>query len=264
MIPPLEAIELAGHRSLHAAAGGESVATEIGGALCEIVLPLRHVPMVNRVTALGLARPATREDVARIVGFFRAENVGFGVGLHPEARPPELPSWLEEHGVPRGYSWMKFSRGVADPPPVETDLRLVEVGREAAGAFGGVVCEGYGMPDAARVWISGIVGASGWHCYVAYDGDEPAAAGALFVEGELGWLGFAATRPAFRGRGGQSAILGERIRRAAALGVRTLATETGERVPGRADASYRNILRAGFEESYLRPNYVAATADASA
>jgi hypothetical protein len=31
--------------------------------------------------------------------------------------------------------------------------------------------------------------------------------------------------------------------------------ETGERVPDRPSASYRNILKAGFEEAYLRPNW---------
>ena len=35
-----------------------------------------------------------------------------------------------------------------------------------------------------------------------------------------------------------------------------LFVETGERVPERPSASYRNILRAGFEEAYLRPNWL--------
>ncbi len=46
------------------------------------------------------------------------------------------------------------------------------------------------------------------------------------------------------------------IRACRELGVRTLATETGELVPDRPSNSYRNILRVGFEEQYVRPNYV--------
>jgi hypothetical protein len=35
-------------------------------------------------------------------------------------------------------------------------------------------------------------------------------------------------------------------------------TETGERVPGKPSNSYRNILRAGFAEAYLRANFMSA------
>ena len=35
-----------------------------------------------------------------------------------------------------------------------------------------------------------------------------------------------------------------------------MTTETGEHVEGKPDQSYRNILRAGFREAYLRPNWL--------
>lgn len=256
MIPPPELVEIEAHRALHTVTSGEYVGWEIAGALCEVLRPLPELTMVNRVTGLGLARPATREDVATIVAFFAGEGVRFGVGLHPDAQPRELPLWLEEQGLERGYAWMKFQRGVEPPPVVETDLHVEEVDPGRAGAFSLVVREGYEMAEEAEGWVSSAVGAPGWHCYVAFDGDEPAAAGALFVGGEVGWLGLAATRPAFRRRGGQGAIMAARIRRAAELGATTLVTETGERLAGRPSNSYRNILRFGFEEAYLRPNYV--------
>jgi len=49
--------------------------------------------------------------------------------------------------------------------------------------------------------------------------------------------------------------LRRRILDAAAAGCHTLFVETGERVPDRPSGSYRNILRAGFREAYLRPNW---------
>jgi len=78
---------------------------------------------------------------------------------------------------------------------------------------------------------------------------------ALYTNGGTGWLGFAATLPAYRRRGAQTALLAARIRRAAELDCRTLFTETGEAVEGRPSNSYRNLLRAGFEPLYVRPNY---------
>ena len=56
---------------------------------------------------------------------------------------------------------------------------------------------------------------------------------------------------------GAASLAGHRrIADAGAAGCETLFVETGERVPNRPSASYRNILRAGFEEAYLRPNWV--------
>src|SRR5436190_44559 len=100
-----------------------------------------------------------------------------------------------------------------------------------------------------------IGGRPAWSCYVAYDGEEPAGAGALFVHGDVGWLGFAATRPRLRGRGAQSAILAARIEDARKQGCSTVTTETGAIEEGRPSNSYRNILRAGFREAGVRANY---------
>ena len=74
----------------------------------------------------------------------------------------------------------------------------------------------------------------------------------------IGWLGLAATVPEHRRKGAQGAILAARFRAAAAAGLREVATETGERLPNRPSSSYRNLLRFGFEERYVRPNYLAS------
>lgn len=69
-----------------------------------------------------------------------------------------------------------------------------------------------------------------------------------------GGSGFGATRPQYRGRGAQGAILAARIERARELGLRRLATETGAPRDDGTGPSYRNILRAGFREIEVRPN----------
>lgn len=50
--------------------------------------------------------------------------------------------------------------------------------------------------------------------------------------------------------------MAQRIADAHDLGCRVLATATGEAVPGDPQHSYRNILRAGFELSHVRANWV--------
>src|SRR5919198_468066 len=84
------------------------------------------------------------------------------------------------------------------------------------------------MPEWAKPLAANIVGRPGWSCYVAYDGDVPAGAGTLYVHERIGWLGFGATLPRFRGRGAQSAILAARIEEARRQSCSVVTTETGE------------------------------------
>ena len=112
------------------------------------------------------------------------------------------------------------------------------------------------MPGSGAALIAAVVGRPGFHCFLAREADCAIGAATLFVEGNSGWCGYAATLPAARGRGAQNALFAARVRRAAELGCRNVYTETGQRVEERPDASYRNILRNGFLELYLRPNWV--------
>jgi GNAT superfamily N-acetyltransferase len=94
-----------------------------------------------------------------------------------------------------------------------------------------------------------------WQAWLALAGDEPAAAAALFADGDGAYLGLAATLPEHRGEGAQAALIAARVRRARQLGCRWLTTETGERRPGHPAGSYRNILRAGFVEEFVVANW---------
>jgi GNAT superfamily N-acetyltransferase len=107
-------------------------------------------------------------------------------------------------------------------------------------------------------WYVALAPQAKWHCFVAFDGETPAGAGALFIAGEVGWLGIAGTIPEHRGKGAQGAILARRIEAAAATGCALVVTETGEPRDGQPGASYRSILRAGFEPQYVRPNYLSS------
>jgi GNAT superfamily N-acetyltransferase len=132
---------------------------------------------------------------------------------------------------------------------------LSEVGSDRSSDFAATACAGYGHAPEFVPWLEAVPGRERWVCVVAYEDKRPVGNGALAVDGDTGWLSFGATLPEARGRGSQSAILAYRIHRAAELGCTVLITETGERTGDRPSALYRNILRAGFEEVYLRPNF---------
>ena len=206
--------------------------------------------MVNHV--IGLSAGATDEDFDAIALFYG--GIRHSVAVHPDEAALEVR--LRERGYEPGYAWMKFGRGVEPPVERRGEVRAGEAGPEDAESFGAIVAESFGMPGSSAALIAAVVGRPGFHCFLARDGERAVGAATLFVAGTSGWCGFAATLPAARGRGAQNALFAARVRRAAELGCRDVYTETGQRAEGRPEASYRNILRNGFDELYLRPNWV--------
>ena len=211
-------------------------------------------PMLNRVVGLGVAEPATEAALDAALEAI-GDDVSCYVSVAPGAQPAGLADWLRARGLEPGWGWMTFRRGTHDAPAPQTSLRLVRVGPAEAPAFGHVVATGYGLPDAAAAWAADAH-TRGWVCWLALDGDRPAAAAGVFVSEGACYLGFAATLPEHRGKGGQSALLATRIRYAREAGCDTVLTETGERREGLPSNSYRNILRAGFEEVAVTANWL--------
>ena len=252
--------ELEAMRSLLSGPGGE--VREVGGALCTCFRDAPASAMFNRALGLGLGRPATRADLADIAGFFAERGVEYGIPLAPAAEPAELPAWLEEQGFRRGYAWTKFERGTDPAEAVDSDLRVEEVSDGAL--FADVFMRAYGTPEVTRPMLERLPQLDGWHCFVAFADETPTATGAVFAAGTVGWFGAAGTLPEARRRGAQNALLAARIEAARRVGCTTLVTETGEPVDGKPGGSYRNIVRAGFEPTYVRQNYLSsATADTS-
>jgi hypothetical protein len=243
-----ERVELEAMRDHFAVAPAE-VRAELRSAGSAIALRVASLPQVTELNrVLGLSSGAELDQLSSLYG-----EAPFTVSVDPEAG---LDGSLRERGFAAGYPWHKFERGV-QPAEARTALS-VEAPRRPED-FGDTFAAGYGLPASAAAWVTRVVARKGWHCFVAYDGDEPAGVGALFIDGDAGWLGFGATRPAKRGRGAQNAVLAARVNRGAELGLRKLVTETGAPREDGPGPSYRNILRAGFEFAYERPNYRAPT-----
>jgi hypothetical protein len=198
------------------------------------------------------------------------EAVGWAYSLGLDYYVPVTPGlvdsgvaeeWLERNGHERGYAWMKFVRDWAPPEFPEPDgLEIVELDAGEGKDFGAIVAEGFELPAWAGLLFAELPGREDWRCYVAVVDGRPAACAAMLAEQGVAEFGLAATLEPARGRGCQLGLLRRRIVDAGAAGCHTLFVETGERQPGRPAGSYRNILRAGFREAYLRPNWQRAGA----
>jgi GNAT superfamily N-acetyltransferase len=223
------------------------------GVTCTSVADLPRSRIFNHVFGLGRSTPATDEQLDRIAEFYGEEM--YFVALARDAKPDDLAARLEARGFEADYAWTKFRRGVEPPADVDTELRVEPIGPRHTRDFGRIAAAGFELPEFTGRWLAALFARPRWTCFVAFADDVPAATGTLFVCRGVGWLSFAATLPEFRRRGAQSALLAERIRAAAELGCSMVVSETGALEEGRESNSHRNIVRAGFEPVYDRPNY---------
>ncbi|MCZ6859493.1 MAG: GNAT family N-acetyltransferase [Alphaproteobacteria bacterium] len=251
----LEDLHDAASPELRASLGIES--RTIGSAFVSIAsaLPASAI-VVNRALGLGHRAPESEDTIRQIVEAYRSAGVArYFVQVHPDARPRQIGDWLLERGLERVRGWQKFSRGRDPVPDPRTDLTIREIGTSHGAASAAILSDAFDMGDQARPWLARLPGRDRWHIFMTFDGDQPAGTGALFIDGEVAWTDFGATAPDFRRRGSQSALLRHRVQFALDRGCRQIFTCTGEAVPGDPQHSYSNILKAGFKEDYVRPNY---------
>lgn len=204
---------------------------------------------VNRALGVGV-EPFTDDELARFETFFAAHGVAASV---------ELSSWasialLAQLGE-RGYRphWFRnvYVRAVDGQPAAddvavrEVDDSLFETWRSMfRAAFEAASDEARRVSDEHTAAAFTVPGSTDLLAFV--DG-EPAGCGTVQIDGRLAWLGGAATHPAFRGRGVQSALIRHRLRLAAAADC-DIAVCTA--LP--AGVSARNVERHGFELAYTQ------------
>ncbi len=199
---------------------------------------------------LGLfAAPATAQ-LERIEAFFHER----GAPVFHEVSPLADPALLELL-TGRGYRpvelstvlYQELADRAAQPLPPEIEVSIAR-DREL---FARINAEGWSdVPAAAGLMqelAEAMAAREGGVAFLAGQGGEPIAAGALSLHGTVALLAGASTIPRFRNRGAQRALLEARLRYAAAQGFE-LAMMGAQ--PG--SASQRNAERQGFRVAYTR------------
>jgi hypothetical protein len=188
--------------------------------------------------------------------FREAGQTKYFIQLPPGPRERDCAALASAAGLkPHPLAWAKFYRTTQDAPTVHADLEVREVATHESALFADTAIAGFGMPPPMAGWLSRIVGRPCWHAYVTLLDGVPAGAAAMYVRGELAWLGIGSSKPELRKRGSQRALLARRIADAAKLGAKHATTETGVPQPGQPAPSHSNILKSGFAVAYVRPNW---------
>jgi hypothetical protein len=239
----------------------ESIGLETAEINHTLFLMARGVPQFqfNWLNGAGLNGDDGRSIPEAVRRYRAADQRKFIIQVPPGPNAARCVRHARDTGlVEHALAWAKFCRPTANAPGVNTQLAIREVDASEREVFAATAVTGFGMPAPMASWLTQLVGRPNWHVYMSFDGKEPAGAAALCVEGDMAWLGIGATKPAMRKRGSQSALLARRIADAAKFGAIYVTTETGVPQPGHPAPSYANILKAGFEVAYLRPNWTEA------
>ena len=116
----------------------------------------------NRVIAIGVDEPATDDQLDSIVESFRRGRIPrFFLQVAPQAKPADLAHRLAERGFTFYNNWAKLYRTVDDPPVVETDLDIQQIGRDQANNFAEVLCRAFEWPEELQPMIASLVGSTG-------------------------------------------------------------------------------------------------------
>jgi GNAT superfamily N-acetyltransferase len=258
-----DAIEALAWRDLIAAA--PAWLREASGATAEIaddavIMMAPHLDhlLFNRVVGLGLHEPAFETSIARIMKRYQAAGVArYWIHANPYAQPMSLSRMLAKRGLDQyRRSWVKMMRPVGLITADQTHLTVRAATPGDADTIASIVGPAFDLPQLGAEFFTGSIERPRWHTLIAEDDGEPIAAATLFVDGKIGYFAYAATRPEFRGRGAQRALMKVRGDIALTLGCEWLVTETGFPITAdEASPSYHNMLWAGFRPVAVRHNY---------
>ena len=216
-----------------------------GGAL----VAFGHGRYVNRAMGLGLNGTSADEIVATINGFYSQRRVPPSLEICPWADPTLFTALGAD-----GYRLERFRNVYAHDLtalPSEGPTQIATLDADTAAERKRLLAGDTPVGSEARrvsdEFCDALTGTQDKVDLLALVDGMPAACGSLTVVGSVGWLGGAATDPARRGRGLQSALVAHRLRLATEMGC-TLAAATA--LPDGQSA--RNLERLGFTLLYTQ------------
>jgi ribosomal protein S18 acetylase RimI-like enzyme len=214
----------------------------------------------------AVALTAHLPPFCRVIGL-RAEH---GAQIEP------LVSWYRDHGVKPAFEMVpghydeSLGRELTRFGFYQSRFHVSLIGEPAqvAGADGQITIEPVTEAESMEAYLDAYVAGwqiaeedhvqfktnvrpwldqPGWSLYVGRANGAPAAAATLYLHDGVGYLADAATDPAFRGQGFQSALLRRRIHDAGAAGADLVFSGAAS-----FSASHRNMERAGMRVQFVR------------
>lgn len=237
-------------------------ATRLPGGTC---FAHRHLLTwdFNRVLKLGTSSPTTEPLLNEVQAWMvRNASPAYAIGVDPNTQPELVSKWLQATGLNKDDGGMTrfFHDGPERAVDIKSTLNVREIQPHEGDLFGALVRTAFDLAEGFDTWFGQLAGRPGWRIFIACNGAEPVATGAMYLNEGRAWLGLGATLKDHRRRGAQSLLLNLRVSEAKKMGINSIHIETENPAPGaQRDSSYRNILKAGFKVLFVRDHYMAAS-----
>src|SRR5260370_27023143 len=224
-----------------------------GNAIAFVTQSLSGNPVFNRVIGL------TAQDegsIDPILQWYSKNGIPCRIDLCPYQTDQDLLLSLVKHGLYQG-SYEMVLYGVPSPriSPLPQHIVVRNVHQHELDLYSDLYAQGFlefyeGLDVDIRLvgeYAKVLYGRPGWHLYLAFVEETPAAVALLHIQEQIASLVAGATVPQFRGRGCQTALIQRRIADAAHAGCTLLVTQTGV-----GTVSQHNMERAGMHIAYTK------------
>jgi len=205
----------------------------------------RHVPSPHFNAVVGL-RGGQEGLIAEIDGWYRENNLSPRFVIAPGDLTAEMGRTLAQRGYAATDTETMLYGAAPAPASPAAGHDIVEV--DAPGLmedFLDALLSGWGIAaehhEPAKANMRGWLGIPDWRLFLVRIDGKPAAAAKLFVKDGVGLFPDAATRPEFRGRGLQTALLRHRATVAAQSGAELIYSQAAF-----GSVSHRNMERIGM------------------
>jgi GNAT superfamily N-acetyltransferase len=231
------------HSTVEAVAGGFAIYAGEGSPL-------------NKAVGLGMHGPVMQTDLEHVERFYHSRNAAPRVSVCPLA-DPSLIDLLKAGGYRLEMFYSVLVRPLDDesragiPMPAPTEVQITQAKPQDADLWIRTTGQGFTgqetPPQEDMAILSPNFYAANATCFLAWIDGQPAGGGGMYIHEGVAEFGGASTRPAFRKRGVQTALLHARMSAARKAGCDLALVVTA---PG--EDSQRNVERAGFRLAYTK------------
>lgn len=229
-----------------------------GNALAFVTQSLAGDPIYNRVIGLTTQEKGSIEP---LVAWYAQHGIPCRIDLCPYQADQDLLLSLAKHGLYQSrYDMILYGMPSPHISPLPPHIVVRTIHPQEVDLFSDLFVQGFlesheGLDIDLRLcgeYVKGLYGRSGWHHYLAWVQETPAAIALLYIQDQIASLIAGTTVPQFRGRGCQTALIQQRSADAAHAGCTLLVTQTQV-----GTTSQHNMERAGLRLAYTRAIWTA-------
>lgn len=208
----------------------------------QIITPSFRHGGFNEVSLCVLDEREADAVIDATIAEYRALGCRFVWRVGPGSAPADLADRLERRGLERNLA-RGMARSTAIAAPAGSGTRVIEIDASTIDLYTRTMATGWSTDPAplARAHDVMLATSSVHHLFLAYCGDEPAAAAGYVRFERSAYLLGGVVLPAFRRRGLYTALVRARLGHAAARGIALATTHA------RAQTSAPILERLGFE-----------------